>query len=288
MNENKLIFWAILFFLTIVVICNNIHYKDILKLKDEKNKSHISHQILIKKNKYMEPLFHFQIKENLILRGNLPKSTHSQNLLLKIEKLFIFKKIDNRILFDKKVSFKGWLRDIYEVILILKESKVENISVLFKGESLDIDGFISKEEEKKIISKKLTKITELFIRNSLKVKKYVVKSIKIQKVIDELLANKKIDFTKNSDILTKDANETLNIIIENLKKIPNEKVRIEGYANSYQDGEKNRILSQKRADKIKRFLIEKGLNGDRIMAIGYGNNRLDDNKSISKVEIYVM
>ena len=47
-----------------------------------------------------------------------------------------------------------------------------------------------------------------------------------------------------------------------------------GHTDASGSAEHNRQLSQRRADTVRRFLIERGIDADRLVAVGYGEDRL--------------
>ena len=64
--------------------------------------------------------------------------------------------------------------------------------------------------------------------------------------------------------------EVLNQIINVLKKFPKSRFRIEGYTDSVGKKQKNITLSQNRADAVKIYLIQGGIDQSRLESIGYG------------------
>lgn len=56
------------------------------------------------------------------------------------------------------------------------------------------------------------------------------------------------------------------ILLEN----PNIIIEIAGHCTDYESNDKNQIYSQKRADLVKSYLTEKGIEEERMIAIGYG------------------
>ena len=67
--------------------------------------------------------------------------------------------------------------------------------------------------------------------------------------------------------------EVLNQIINVLKKFPKSRFRIEGYTDSVGKKQKNIELSQNRADAVKIYLIQGGIDQSRLESKGYGPER---------------
>ena len=74
--------------------------------------------------------------------------------------------------------------------------------------------------------------------------------------------------------------EVLNQIINVLKKFPKSRFRIEGYTDSTGNKQKNITLSQNRADAVKIYLIQGGIDQSRLESKGYGpENPIASNKT---------
>jgi outer membrane protein OmpA-like peptidoglycan-associated protein len=58
------------------------------------------------------------------------------------------------------------------------------------------------------------------------------------------------------------------------------RIRIEGHTDDIGSAKKNQELSQARAEAVRDFLIRKGVDADRLQAVGFGNTRpLDPKKT---------
>ncbi|TKD65214.1 OmpA family protein [Flavobacterium sp. ASW18X] len=62
-------------------------------------------------------------------------------------------------------------------------------------------------------------------------------------------------------------------IIQILNEYPNAKFTVEGHTDSVGSNKLNQQLSEKRANAVRDFLIEKGIGADRLTAIGYGEDK---------------
>ena len=84
-------------------------------------------------------------------------------------------------------------------------------------------------------------------------------------------------------------------IVELLKTYPKNKIIVEGHTDSVGSEEHNLKLSQLRANEVKKFLVENGIEEERIQTIGYGESRpIASNKTQSgralnrRVEILIV
>ncbi|MEI2685470.1 MAG: OmpA family protein [Cypionkella sp.] len=57
-----------------------------------------------------------------------------------------------------------------------------------------------------------------------------------------------------------------------LKQYPENKVAVEGYTDSTGSNSHNQGLSERRAATVQRALMDMGINSDRVMASGYGED----------------
>lgn len=81
-------------------------------------------------------------------------------------------------------------------------------------------------------------------------------------------------FEFNSDELNPDSQKTLGELVEYLHKAPFTKLTVEGHTDSVGSETYNMNLSQRRADSIKKYLVDHyGVNEAQIEAIGYGPTR---------------
>jgi len=80
----------------------------------------------------------------------------------------------------------------------------------------------------------------------------------------------------------------LNRLAEFLQKNPEIKIQINGYTDNIGTNKDNQILSQKRADAVRDYLISKGIEANRIGAIGYGEkvpiatNETDEGRALNR------
>ena len=65
-----------------------------------------------------------------------------------------------------------------------------------------------------------------------------------------------------------------------MKENPSYKLKIDGHTDDQGDDTKNKILSQKRAEAVLKYLESKKIDANRMMAEGFGEERpIADNKT---------
>ena len=84
---------------------------------------------------------------------------------------------------------------------------------------------------------------------------------------------KTILFDTGKSTIKFESAEVLNQILNVLKKYPNSRFRIEGHTDSTGKRAKNMILSQNRADAVKVYLIQGGIDAGRLESQGFGPDR---------------
>lgn len=86
-------------------------------------------------------------------------------------------------------------------------------------------------------------------------------------------AAKGVNFQSGSATILKKSNVNLDKIVEILKAEPNLQVDIEGHTDNKGKPESNLVLSQKRADACKQYLIDHGIAAGRINSTGFGDSK---------------
>lgn len=95
-----------------------------------------------------------------------------------------------------------------------------------------------------------------------------------------------IKFQTGKDIITKDSYPILDNIADILKTNPEYTVAINGYTDNVGDEDKNLVLSEKRAAAVRNYLIDKGVESERMTSKGFGeaNPRADNSTAAGRAQ----
>ena len=105
-----------------------------------------------------------------------------------------------------------------------------------------------------------------------------VKEAKMRR--DVIALGDAITFSTGSAKLRRDASKHLDQAAEFLLKRRNLQLRIEGHTDSTGNESKNRELSRRRAESVKRYLVQRGVPPDRLITVGMASSHpVKSNKS---------
>jgi len=89
-----------------------------------------------------------------------------------------------------------------------------------------------------------------------------------------------VNFKSGSAEMTFDSYQAIEPLIAQLKKYPEVTIEIRGHSDSMGNYAKNMEISQQRADSVRRYLISKGIDSNRVSAAGFGSaSPIADNRT---------
>ena len=105
---------------------------------------------------------------------------------------------------------------------------------------------------------------------SLREPEEVVDTAACQSLFVSVISNGTIQFETASARIDKDSSGLLDFIVSIAQRCPAGKIEVQGYTDSDGSTEGNLQLSQQRADAVMQYLVNAGINGSRLTAVGYG------------------
>lgn len=135
--------------------------------------------------------------------------------------------------------------------------------------------FIGKTTLPVAIQKKFTPlVAKQIVVKATKVNPVIIKSIKVGTDLAKLLHIPMNFFDLGKATIKKSSEPQLQKIVDVLNQYPTLMLDIRSHTDSRQSSENNKILSEKRAQSTKNWLVQKGIDGKRLAAKGYGETKL--------------
>ena len=97
--------------------------------------------------------------------------------------------------------------------------------------------------------------------------------VDLQRRLDDLYQINAVEFAFASAILSESSKETLDRVVALLVEFPQSRIEIQGHTDNTGQSEANLHLSEARAQAVYRYLTDKGIAADRLLANGYGDRR---------------
>ena len=109
-------------------------------------------------------------------------------------------------------------------------------------------------------------------------------AVETQEVFEKAL--KGIQVESGRDVIKTRSYGILNNVVDIMKENPTYKLVIDGHTDSQGDDAKNQILSEKRAAAVKKYLVDKGVEGSRLTSRGFGETipKATNDTSIGRAE----
>ena len=108
------------------------------------------------------------------------------------------------------------------------------------------------------------------------------KTAKVEIKGDRLDLVEPVYFETGKDIIKRRSYPILDAVFSVLRRNPNMSVRIEGHTDSQGSEDSNLVLSKNRASAVRRYLLDKGIEGRRLASNGFGESKpIANNSSVS-------
>ncbi|HIP59720.1 MAG TPA: OmpA family protein [Campylobacterales bacterium] len=202
--------------------------------------------------------------------------------------------------FNENTKEASWQDDALKIAAFLKDKNVKNGAISIDAYLFNLEGELKNKQDMDELNNLLTAFDpEVYKMENLTTTapKMVVEEVKTpsidqtQNEISQLLKVNPIHFEFDSSNITAQSEEILNKVISLLKSVGNIGLKVEGHTDAGGNDYYNKLLSQKRADSVKSYLLKNGNSENKIEAIGYGEERpisSNPNEKINRrVEIHL-
>lgn len=204
----------------------------------------------------------------VVITGTLPDDASKLAILTKLREVYGADKVVDQLTVGAVVMPPNW--STYVQKLITPNLKLVNRGQLkVDGNVVNMRGEVANEAQKQqIVSDMASSLNPSYVvNNSLRI------TASDQGVLDQTLANRVVEFESGRAYLAPGGKLILDEMIAALKKLKSQKVEVIGHTDDQGLRAANVSLSQARAEAVKSYFAEKGLDAKLITASGAGPDR---------------
>lgn len=206
--------------------------------------------------------------EPIVVEGAVPNEASKQVILNKMYAVYGTDQVIDKIQVRAVSAPNGWSDSVSKVITEdLKKVKQGKLSV--RGTQVELAGKMSNQND----IQPTTVNFQNLVQAPYRLNTQLTVNQAEQKIIDEALKNRIIEFESGSAILAESGIQILDEMAVALNKVAGKKVKVIGHTDSSGNPAKNLTLSQERAAAVKNYLIGKNIPTDRLSVEGLGSNK---------------
>jgi OOP family OmpA-OmpF porin len=204
----------------------------------------------------------------VLVTGAVPDEASKAAMLMHLRELYGADRVVDQVSIAPVSLPPNWNGYVQKLIgpnlkLISKgELKIDGTNVTLRGE------VANEAQRQQIASDVATSLNPSYtVNNGLRV------SAAEQNMLDETLAKRIIEFESGKATLTASGKGILDEMAAALQKVKGKKVEVIGHTDNVGLRESNLALSQARAEAVRTYLSDKGINPEMVMVSGQGQDR---------------
>ena len=216
----------------------------------------------------------------ITLSGTLPDEASRKRIDSRARDLYGNDKVVNNLNVSAKVSGADWLPAALQ-LLALAGQGTSNGRLRIEGRTAAIGGEVANPD----VKTNLLRAAIVAAKGSLVINDQLSVGVQsagegdaenvadLQQRLDQELAGKSIEFPSKSASITPEAGKVLDALLPILKSVASGSVQIGGHTDAEGRDDLNVKLSERRAEAVRRYLVGKGIDANRLTAIGYGSSK---------------
>lgn len=206
--------------------------------------------------------------EPIVVEGAVPNETSKQAILNKMYAIYGADQVIDKIQVRTVSAPNGWSDSVAKIITS-DLNKVKQGKLSIRSTQLELIGKVSNQSDIPQTTANLQNLVQAPYRLNIRL---TVNQAE-QKILDDTLKNRIIEFESGSVILAESGTKILDEMAVALSKVTGKKVKIIGHTDSSGDAAKNLTLSHERAAAVKNYLIGKNIPIKSLSIEGLGSNK---------------
>ncbi|TCV81090.1 OmpA family protein [Sulfurirhabdus autotrophica] len=204
----------------------------------------------------------------VVVNGTVPDEASKIGVLTRLRELYGADKVVDQIAVGSVVAPANW--NAYVQKLINPNLKlISRGQFKIDGNVVSVRGEVANESQRQQIASEIaTSLNSTYtVNNGLRV------SSSQQGILDQALSNRTIEFDSGKATLTSSGKSILDEMLTALLKLKGQKFEIIGHTDNQGLRSSNLALSKARADEVKSYFSDKGINSELMTTFGQGSER---------------
>jgi len=206
--------------------------------------------------------------EPVVIEGVVPNEASKQAILMRMQSVYGANQVIDKIQVRPVAAPNGWSDSVARVITP-ELKKVRQGQLRVRGTQIELNGKVSHPND----IQSTTANFQMLIQQPYRFNAQLSVNQAEQKIIDDALKNRIVEFESGSAVLTAAGRQILEEMAVALHKVGGKKVKIIGHTDSSGDGNKNFLLSQERAMAVRNYLIAKNIKAENLSTEGMGSSK---------------
>ena len=202
----------------------------------------------------------------ILVEGVVPDEATKAAVLAKVREVYGADRVVDQVRLGVVVAPPNWSENVAKLV----DPKLRQVSkgkLDVNGNSVTISGTVVNELQRQQVASQM--LTALNSSYSVDADGLVVGGSP-QTLIDEVLANRIIEFESGSDRLTPAGQRILDELVEPMKEIGGARVQITGHTDNVGQRQANVALSLARAERVLEYFRQRGVPASGLSVVGRG------------------
>ncbi len=208
------------------------------------------------------------VAQPVIAEGVVPNEANKQAILNQLRIVYGQDQVVDKIQVRSIATPVGW-GDSVSKLITPDLKKVSQGKLVVNGTSVQLSGKIASQEA----IQQTTSFYQSLVAAPYRLNTQFSINQAEQKVVDDALKNRIIEFESGSAVLAGSGTQILDEMVIALNKVQGKNIKIIGHTDSSGNPQRNQQLSLDRAEAVKKYLIEKGIADSRLSTTGLGSDK---------------
>ena len=203
----------------------------------------------------------------VVIKGVVATSSDKQQLLDKLKAQYPNKVVRDEIEVRSNISIPTNWQQVATAIIDSDITSIRQGRIDINGTTISLHGKVSSLEQKQAIQNRMhSRLTDLY-----QLENQLVVTQSEQRLIDETLGNRIVEFESGSATLTPTGLGILDDMANAIQRVGDQTITITGHTDNVGNADANLLLSNERAKAVKQYLIGRNIDASRISVAGKGD-----------------